>query len=341
MTIDFSTYPNVDAAIKERTEQFFEHVRKEAPDDTQLSRLVQQGIYIETRDLDKYTPLIEAAANGLSKTVQALLAAGANKEAQNVNCDTALIKAAAHNHTKIVQALLAAGANIEARGIEGTTALIWAATHGYTEVAQVLLAAGANIEARDDLGSTALMLAASNGHAETLQALLAAGANIEIRNGDGNTALIWAVSNEKVDTVRVLLEAGANIEACDRFGVAALTLSRDDMIDQLLEPLEWHASYTDFTANGTAPKSAQDIYHMLAVTPLLEPRAPVDHAGNIQKIFAHAQWSNKEQAASILAQMQRDGRINAETVDSILHNAFPERSHAAARLQRSDSVRAL
>jgi hypothetical protein len=293
MTLILSTYPNIDDATKKRTEQFFLSVGAEEIADAALLRLVNQGIYLEARNNEGDTALTRAAWKGRTETAQALLAAGANIEARNVYAATALTWAAWNGHTETVQALLAAGANIEARDVYAATALTWAAWNGHTETVQALLAAGANIGARANNDMTALIWAAHEGHTQTVQALLAVGANIEARNNDGDSALI---------------------------------IEKNDAIKELLNHSRWHASYADFVAHGTAPESPEKIYHLLAVIPLVDSRAPVDYEGNIRKIFAHAQWENKEQAADILKQMQGDGRINAESVDSILDSTFPERS---------------
>jgi len=232
------------------------------------------------------------------------------------------------------------GICLEAWSDNGKRALGCASSYGRTETVQALLAAGAIVDARDKDGSPALYFAVANGETGIMQTLLAAGANIEARNKFADTALICAVRGRYIGTVRALLAAGANIEIQDKWGKSALNIAEIDELKELLLPTEWRASYADFVANGIAPKSAAEVYHLLAVTPLVDPCAPVDHAGNIQKIFAHARWPDKEQASGILTQMQRVGSINAEAVDSILHNIFHERTHIA-RLQRSDSVRAL
>ena len=70
---------------------------------------------------------------GDARTVQALLAAGADKEAKDSNGGfTALILASFHGHTEIAQALLAAGADKEAKNNDGWTTLIHASYRGHT-----------------------------------------------------------------------------------------------------------------------------------------------------------------------------------------------------------------
>jgi len=200
---------------------------------------------------------------------------------------------------------------------------------------------GICLEARDDSGKTALLRAAHRHQINTVQALLAAGANIEARDNYGNTVLIGAAVQGRTETIKTLFEAGANIAAKDDIDRTALEwafVTGRDNVKDLLSSLERHQSYANFIENGAAPKSAAEVYHLLAVTPLVDPRAPVDFVGNIRKIFAHAHWADKEQAADVLTQMQNDGRINAETVDSILDNTFIERSHASCLQPRGQGI---
>jgi len=305
MTLNFSAYPNADDATKARTEEFFKLSQDKNTTDAELLKLVYEGIYFEARDYGNNTALLNATIYshtniyGYPDTVHALLTAGANVEAHNAVDYTPLLCAAWTGNTKIMKLLLAAGTNLEARNDNGYTPLLSAAFNGKTDAVHMLLSAGVNIEARDNEGCTALIRASFNSHPDTTQVLLAAGANIKARNNNNHTALNRA-GNRKVRDV---------LNSVSRF-----------------------ETYDDFVANGIPPQSAADVYKLLAVTPLVDSKAPVDYVGNIRKIFAHAQWADKEQAAEVLSQMQDNGRINAATIDSILDATFPELLHTM-RLQ--------
>ena len=69
------------------------------------------------------TALYTASLKGLLAVVEALLAAGADKEAKTQHGPTALYTASRHGRLPVVQALLAAGAEKEAREEHGRTAL--------------------------------------------------------------------------------------------------------------------------------------------------------------------------------------------------------------------------
>jgi ankyrin repeat protein len=77
---------------------------------------------------------------------------------------------------KTVDTLLAAGAQRDPKTDSGWTPLIVAAINGHTEIAKSLLAAGANVNARDEDNWTPLMQAAHNGHVNTVKLLLKNGA---------------------------------------------------------------------------------------------------------------------------------------------------------------------
>ena len=100
--------------------------------------------------------LIEAAKQGDTATVEALLEQGADVNARERKGQTALIRAALLGHTDTVQALLAAGADVNAKGKLGWTALMWVAGKGHTDTVQALLAAGADVNAKDRGGDHSL-----------------------------------------------------------------------------------------------------------------------------------------------------------------------------------------
>ncbi|MFO0110280.1 MAG: ankyrin repeat domain-containing protein, partial [Alphaproteobacteria bacterium] len=246
MSLNYSRCPAADQqdeAKKARTKRFFELTEKKTTTDAQLARLVEQGVCLEARDNGGDTALHYAAIYGHTATLQALLAAGAESEARDVWGDTALHCAAINDRTATAQALLAAGAEIEVRDVWGNTPLHWAASNGHTATAWALLASGAESEARDNRGRTALILAAWNGHTGILQDLLARGANIYAQANNGKRPIDEPV----VSTYAESLQRG----------------------------------YAKFVASGKPPQNTAAVYRLLAATPLLDERAPVDRLGNL------------------------------------------------------------
>ncbi|XP_035661609.1 GA-binding protein subunit beta-2-like [Branchiostoma floridae] len=135
---------------------------------------------------EKEKELIDAAGRGDEVRVQQLLAEGVNVNAAHGGW-TALHEAARNGHTGTVQALLTAGAPVDSRSTAEHTPLDFAAEKGHTGTVTALLAAGADINARDYDSSTPLHKAAENGHPDCVRVLLRAGANTVIKgNIDGN-----------------------------------------------------------------------------------------------------------------------------------------------------------
>ena len=105
---------------------------------------------------------------------------------------TPLMLAAFEGHTATVQVLLANGVQVNAKDKDGATALMLAASRGHTNVVAALLAKGADVNLQNNTGQTALMLAMVGGHGDVAQALLAKGADLELKNQAGQTAVTLA-----------------------------------------------------------------------------------------------------------------------------------------------------
>ena len=93
--------------------------------------------------------------------------------AQDINSQ--LVEAAKNGDTVSIMALLEAGADVNTTDVNDRTALIWAAQKGHTETAQALLEAGADVNA-ERRGTTALKIARSRGHTYLEPLLREAGA---------------------------------------------------------------------------------------------------------------------------------------------------------------------
>ena len=116
------------------------------------------------------TPLMAASANGHLAVVEALVRAGADKEAKDLNGCTPLIIASDNGRLTVVEALVRAGADKEAKDKNGYTPLLSASTYGRLTVVEVLIRAGAEKEAKVN-GGTALMAASHQGYLGIVEAL--------------------------------------------------------------------------------------------------------------------------------------------------------------------------
>lgn len=90
--------------------------------------------------------LVDAAAAGDTKQVEALLAGGANIEARARDDWTPLTIAAREGHGDVVQLLLKRAATVNAKEGGGHTALFWATKYNKTAVISLLKEAGGRNE---------------------------------------------------------------------------------------------------------------------------------------------------------------------------------------------------
>jgi uncharacterized protein len=182
------------------------------------------------------TGLYRAAHWGDVETVDALIRAGANVNAQSRYGYTPLWEAAQRGDAVIVGKLLQAGADVRSANPQGETALLAGARSGDVETVKLLLEHGSNANQKENWrGETALMLAAAEGHTEVVRLLMAHGANpnarstsfkLEDRDGivglqaslywkGGLTALLFAARQGSIDTGRALIEGGADMSETD------------------------------------------------------------------------------------------------------------------------------
>ena len=127
--------------------------------------------------------------------------------------------AAMDGNTSAVRALLEKKADVNAPQVDGTTALHWAVRANNMEMTEMLLRAGARASAANQLGATPLLLAAMNGNAAILERLIKAGADPNAPvSQTGDTALMVASRTGAADAVKVLLDLGANVNAKETWG---------------------------------------------------------------------------------------------------------------------------
>lgn len=117
------------------------------------------------RASEDHTALMYAALSGQTADVAALLADGADVNANDREGRTALMFAAVNLHSATVSALLDHGADVNARANDGGTALMLAVCGGAVEIVQSLLERGADVSATFTMTSrTALVIATEHGY---------------------------------------------------------------------------------------------------------------------------------------------------------------------------------
>jgi len=184
-----------------------------------------------------HTALMAATRGPHLEIVRALIAAGADVNAQSKQSGTALSLACSRpmdqatirggaidqaGHVAVARLLLAAGADPNVQNSSGWTPLIQASRDGLSDIIQDLIDAGADVNARTDHGDTALILSLSWNRPETARCLLAAGADMHAATKSGETALIAAAGHGFRDLVQRLIGADADVNASGPHGSSAL-----------------------------------------------------------------------------------------------------------------------
>ena len=161
----------------------------------------------------------DAAMEGNTAAVRALLGKKAEVNAPQVDGATALHWAVQANNLEMIEMLLGAGAAVSAASKSGATPMQLAAMNGHAAIIERLIRAGADPNAPlSQTGDTALMMAARTGKVDAVKVLLDRGANVNAKETwGGTTALMWAISERHSDVAKVLVERGADLNAKSNF----------------------------------------------------------------------------------------------------------------------------
>jgi uncharacterized protein len=168
--------------------------------------------------------VVEAAQQGDSQAVRALLKKRADVNAAQPDGATALQWAAYHDDLDMAGLLISAGAKVNAANDYGATPLWLACTNGSDAMVQKLLKAHADANAAEWTGATPLMMCARTGNRHAVEALLSHGAKVNIaETRHGQTALMWAAAGKNPAAVVALLIAhGADVNAKTKGGFTPL-----------------------------------------------------------------------------------------------------------------------
>lgn len=154
-----------------------------------IERAVDSGVFVDARDAQGGTALMEAARLGAAHAIGALLRAHASPDLRSPSNNSALDLAISGGHEASAMLLIEAGADIRAGGSHGRTPLHLAAHAGACDVLGKLIAQGVPVNPKDDQGWTPLMSAAGSGKARCVGDLLAAGADPMVALADGRRAV--------------------------------------------------------------------------------------------------------------------------------------------------------
>lgn len=164
--------------------------------------------------------LVKSARSGDLSTVTRLLDLGTPIESKDENGWTALHSAAYEGHEKMVAVLIKKGADINARTTEKQTPLMMAAYSGSLHILEAFLEHGAAVNDQDVYGWTPLMFVTIYRRVKThpielASRLLKKGADPAARNKDGWDASMMAARNGMLELEQLIEQYGPEPETCD------------------------------------------------------------------------------------------------------------------------------
>ncbi|KAJ7114064.1 ankyrin repeat-containing domain protein [Mycena epipterygia] len=224
-------------------------------------------------------PLKMCCYEGYIEGACALLANGANVNAQSEGKPSILWSASRRGDIDIVRLLLANHADVKVKDSQWGGPLVAAYYKGHAEIVHLLLANGADVNAQGREYGHALGIASRRGDIQTARLLLANGANVNAEGGVHYSAL-WIASNKgKTDIVGLLLENGADANTKGRERKSALRVACDEGYTEIVHLLLSNGADPNEDEQDPLLLSAAHRGHTGILTLLLENGADVDAQG--------------------------------------------------------------
>lgn len=215
---------------------------------------------VEEPNAELSARLVAAASHGNLPRVVRLLENGMGIDTPNIDGRRAASSAAENGHSKILELLLQRGADPNLKDPTGESALWWASRYGYEEAVRLLISFGADINAMNRDGQSPLSVAAQKHHSSIVSILLQQGCVLDSSVAYGRTALIFAVVAGSVDVVEQLLKAGANVNFKTTEGDTAVSLAQEQENDNVLHLLRKHGGLLPTELNGGKPALTLDSF---------------------------------------------------------------------------------
>ncbi len=191
-------------------------------DTAALTAMIELGADLNSLNERGFSPLHVAARNRHKNVVELLLNSGAVvdlvHEASGFNAaDFAFQSEAFRETAEITELLVSHGARFDPnRVVRGPfTRLDLAVSAGNTDMTRLLLSLGAEASAAEGHPRPRLINAATSGHVDMVKMFLDAGVSVDQADGDGNPALRYAIEKGHAQVVQTLLEHGAAVDVVD------------------------------------------------------------------------------------------------------------------------------
>jgi ankyrin repeat protein len=218
----------------------------EGDDDAKIDHLIALGANVNVTSPERYEglpPLAWASGVASPKTVELLVARGANINGANARGDTALHVAAYRQRPAVAALLIQKGAMVNAQTQSGFTPLqsaMWPLAEripkyrpSADEAAQarklveLLLSSGARVGLRPVHGPGPLHVAAMTGSMTLVRLLLEAGADVDNKTDEDVTPLYLAAKKDVDDVAALLLARGADVDSRSKSGYVPLTMAAE------------------------------------------------------------------------------------------------------------------
>jgi uncharacterized protein len=175
---------------------------------------LRAGAPLETRDVDRRTPLLLAALHDRVQVARLLVALGADPDRQDFRDDSAWLVTGVTGSVAMLEALLPARPDLRLENRFGGTSLIPASERGHVAYVRRVVRTGIDVNHVNDLGWTALLEAVilgdgSRPYQQIVRILLRGGADPTITDDDGVTALGHARARGHDAVARILRRAAA------------------------------------------------------------------------------------------------------------------------------------
>jgi ankyrin repeat protein len=185
---------------------------------------------VPSRDLDER--LLAAVAAGDLDTIAQAIGAGADPDVRDAAGTPAVMIATYQRHPEALGALLAAGADVNAQDATLDNPFLYAGREGLLDVLRLANEAGADPTITNRYGGVALIPASERGHVEVVRYLLdETDIDVDHVNRLGWTALLEAIllsdgGPRHQEIVGLLIEHGADVDLADGDGVRPLAHAR-------------------------------------------------------------------------------------------------------------------
>ena len=209
-----------------------------------------------------YTPLMKAAEIGNTALLSAIIASGADINAQNKRGETAAFNAALRGQEEALKLLYKHGADLSITDNRGRTVEMETIEKCSIDLFKQIITdkTAEELNQTDNAGHNDLMHAVITRDQEKVALLVEKGVDLNTKTKNGLTAMMYAVRmKDNIGVVETLIKGGADINLQDKDGQTALMLAakhnRLDIIEKFIE------AGCDVTIKDKYGKTYMDYFH--------------------------------------------------------------------------------